>query len=71
MAPPAVIGSQKPGATDTTAMEQKIGQATSVVLPLLELGALGYETYVVVYLICVQYLIDPSEDIQRDFDIYN
>lgn len=69
MAPPAVIGSQKPGATDTTAMEQKIGQATSVVLPLLELGALGYETYVVVYLICVQYLIDPSEDIQRDFDI--
>ncbi|KAI4611757.1 hypothetical protein J4E83_008008 [Alternaria metachromatica] len=69
MAPPSVVGSQKPGATDTTAMEQNIGQATSVILPLLEFGALGYETYVVVYLICVQYLINPSEDIQRDFGI--
>jgi len=69
MAPPSVDGSRKPGATDTTAMEQNIGQATSVILPLLEFGALGYETYVVVYLICVQYLINPSDDIQRDFGI--
>jgi hypothetical protein len=65
MAPPAVIGSQKPGAINTTAAEQKIGQATSVIIPLLELGALGYETYVLVYLICVKYLIDPSESIRR------
>jgi palmitoyltransferase len=68
MAPPAVIGSQKPGAI-STATEQKIGLATSVLLPLLELGALAYETYVLVYLICVKYLIDPSDNLRRDFDV--
>jgi palmitoyltransferase len=69
MAPPAVIGSQKPGAINTTAAEQRIGQATSVIIPLLELGAMGFATWVLVYLICVQYLINPAEDIQRDFNV--
>lgn len=69
MTPPAVIGSQKPDAINTTAAEQKIGQATSVIIPLLEFGALGYETWVFVYLICIKYLINPSDDMRRDFDI--
>jgi palmitoyltransferase len=68
MAPPAVIGSQKPGAINA-ATEQKIGQATSVIIPLLELGALGYETYVLVYLICVKYLIDPSANIRDRYNV--
>ncbi|KNG46338.1 palmitoyltransferase pfa5 [Stemphylium lycopersici] len=69
MSPAAVMGSQKPDAINTTAAEQKIGQATSVIIPLLEFGALGYETWVFVYLICIKYLINPSDDIRRDFDI--
>ncbi|KAF1941390.1 zf-DHHC-domain-containing protein [Clathrospora elynae] len=70
MAPPVVIGSQKPSTrNDTSATEQRVGQATSVIIPLLEFGAIGYVTWVVVYLICVQYLIDPSEAIQRDSSV--
>ncbi|EOA84501.1 uncharacterized protein SETTUDRAFT_163432 [Exserohilum turcica Et28A] len=63
------MAAQKPGAVNTPAMEQKIGQATSVIIPLLELGALGYETWVFVYLICIQYLITPTDTLRRDFDI--
>ncbi|KAF2846123.1 palmitoyltransferase PFA5 [Plenodomus tracheiphilus IPT5] len=69
MAPPAALpGSQTPHAPSPK-MEQSIGQATSVIMPLLELGAIGFVTWVLVYQICVQYLISPSLDIQRDFDM--
>ncbi|XP_014559640.1 hypothetical protein COCVIDRAFT_35151 [Bipolaris victoriae FI3] len=67
--PPAVSDPPKPGAITNPAVEQKIGQATSVIIPLLEFGAVGYETWVFVYLICIKYLINPSDQIQRDFDI--
>lgn len=67
--PPAVVGSSKPGAINSAAAEQKTAQATSVVIPLLELGALGYETYVLVYLICIQYLIDPSDNTRQEYAI--
>jgi len=70
MAPPVVVGSQKPAARDnTTALEQRIGQATSVVMPLLELGMLGYVTWVLCYLICIQYLASPSDELQRAFNV--
>ena len=35
---------RSPGATDTTGMEPKIGQAISGILPLLEFGTQGCET---------------------------
>ncbi|KAF7455335.1 Palmitoyltransferase [Pyrenophora tritici-repentis] len=66
MAPLAVVSTSKPGAINS-AGEQKMAQATSVIIPLLELGALGYETYVLTYLICVQYLISPPDSLQRDY----
>lgn len=77
MAPPAVIGSQQSQQSqlprsrdpDHSAMEQSVGQATSVIMPLLELGAIGYVTWVLVYLICVQYLIAPTDAIQQDFGV--
>ncbi|KAK1918133.1 hypothetical protein P3342_000853 [Pyrenophora teres f. teres] len=68
MTPPAVVSTSKPGAINS-AGEQKTAQATSVIIPLLELGALGYETYVLTYLICVQYLISPSDSLRRDHAI--
>lgn len=67
--PPVVTDPPKPGAITNPAVEQKIGQATSVIIPLLEFGAVGYETWVFVYLICIKYLINPSDQIQRDFNI--
>lgn len=70
MAPPAVIGSQKPNARgNTTVLEQRIGQATSVIMPLLEWGAMGFVSWVLVYLICVQYLISPSDDLRLNYNI--
>ncbi|EAT89594.2 hypothetical protein SNOG_02863 [Parastagonospora nodorum SN15] len=67
---PLVIGSQKPEARDnTSALEQKIGMATSVIMPLLEFGAIGFVTWVLCYLICIQYLINPSPDLRNSFAI--
>jgi hypothetical protein len=67
---PFVVGSQKPQARDnTTVLEQRIGLATAVVMPLLEFGAIGYVTWVVCYLICIQYLIDPSDELRLTLDI--
>jgi palmitoyltransferase len=67
---PFVVGSQKDDARDnTTPLEQRIGQATSVVMPLLECGALGFVTWVLCYLICVQYLLNPSEELRQSFNI--
>lgn len=67
---PAVVGSHKDNSRDNAnKTEQVVGQATSVVMPLIELGAVAFITWVLVYLICVQYLMNPSEDIQRDFDM--
>jgi palmitoyltransferase len=68
--PPVVIGSQKENARDnTSAVEQRLGQATSVIMPLLELGAIAFVTWVLVYLICIQYLINPSQDLRQNFDV--
>jgi palmitoyltransferase len=39
-------------------MEARVGLATSVVMPLLELGAIGFVTWVFCYLVCFQYLIN-------------
>ncbi|KAL5120803.1 palmitoyltransferase pfa5 [Pleosporales sp. CAS-2024a] len=67
---PFVVGSQKPQARNkTTALEQKIGVATAVAMPLLELGAIAFVTWVVCYLICIRYLIAPSPDLQHDFGV--
>jgi palmitoyltransferase len=67
---PFVVGSQKEEARDnTTPLEQKLGQATSVVMPLLECGAIGFLTWVLCYLICVQYLISPSEELRQSYGI--
>ena len=54
---------------DQSALEQRLGQSTSVIMPLLELGAIGYVTWVFVYQICIQYLIDTSTDLRADFHV--
>jgi hypothetical protein len=59
---PFAVGSQDDDARDHTTAEQRIGMATSVVMPLLEFGAIGYVTWVLCYQICFQYLISPSDD---------
>lgn len=46
------------------ALDKRLNQAAAILIPLLEIGAMGYATYVVVYLVCIQYLIDPSWGIQ-------
>ncbi|KAF2818367.1 palmitoyltransferas-like protein pfa5 [Ophiobolus disseminans] len=66
---PFVVGSQKEDARNTTPLEQRLGQATSVVMPLIELGLLGYVTWVLCYLICIQYLASPSDELQQTFNI--
>jgi palmitoyltransferase len=67
---PFVVGSQKPEARDnTSALEQRIGAATSVIMPLLEFGAIGFVTWVLCYLICFQYLIDPSNDLRQGLNV--
>jgi palmitoyltransferase len=67
---PFVAVSQKPEAREkTTSMDQRVGQATSVVMPLLELGVLGFLTWVFCYLICIQYLARPSLEMQQSFNI--
>ncbi|KAJ8113634.1 hypothetical protein OPT61_g4269 [Boeremia exigua] len=71
MAPPVApaAGATKADVRDQSALEQRIGQSTSVIMPLLELGAIGYVTWVLVYQICIQYLIDPSMELSRDFNV--
>jgi palmitoyltransferase len=44
-------------------MDQKANQIMAILLPLLEVGGLAYATYVLIYLVCVQYLIQPSRDL--------
>jgi palmitoyltransferase len=67
---PSVVGSQTEKARNNMSpLEQRVGQATSVVMPLLELGAVGFVTWVVCYLICVQYLISPAADLRQRFDV--
>lgn len=64
---PFVVGSQKPQArNNTTALEQRIGLATSVIMPLLEFGAIGFVTWVLCYQICIQYLISPSDQLRQN-----
>jgi palmitoyltransferase len=52
-----------------SALDRRVGQSTAVVMPLLELGAIGYATWVFIYLICVQYLINPSLELRRDHNV--
>lgn len=63
---PFVVGSQKPEArNNTTALEQRIGLATSVIMPLLEFGAIGFVTWVLCCKICMDYLINAEfEDLK-------
>jgi palmitoyltransferase len=49
-----------------SAMEIGTSRALAVILPLLELAAIAHATYVVVYLICVNYLMDPSKDLRNN-----
>lgn len=71
MAPPVApaAGATDADVRDQSALEQRLGQSTSVIMPLLELGAIGYVTWVLVYQICVQYLIDPSAKFRQDFNV--
>ena len=71
MAPPVApaAGATKADVRDQSALEQRLGQSTSVIMPLLELGAIGYVTWVFVYQICIQYLVDPSADLRADFNV--
>ena len=71
MAPPVApaAGATKADVRDQSALEQRLGQSTSVIMPLLELGAIGYVTWVLVYQICIQYLIDPSAELRQDFNV--
>lgn len=66
---PTVVGSQPAHARNTTTLEQRLGQATSVVMPLLELGVVGFITWVLCYLICIQYLANPPIALQEVFDL--
>ncbi|KAH7130545.1 DHHC palmitoyltransferase-domain-containing protein [Dendryphion nanum] len=45
-------------------LDRKANQIMSIILPLLEVGGLGYASYVVIYLICVNYLLNPSTSLQ-------
>ncbi|CAI6300397.1 unnamed protein product [Periconia digitata] len=47
-------------------LDQKVGRIFAVLMPILELGAIGFSTYVFVYLLCIQYLLAPSSTFQRD-----
>lgn len=42
------------------AMDKRANQVMAILLPLIEAGAIGYATYVILYLVCIQYLIHPS-----------
>lgn len=44
------------------AMDKKVNQISAIFLPLLEVAGIGYATYVLIHLICYQYLINPSDD---------
>lgn len=46
----------------------RVGWSTTVIMPLLELGAIAYVTWVPVHQICIQYLIDPSDESRQDFN---
>ena len=62
-------GATKADVRDQSALEQRLGQSTSVIMPLLELGAIGYVTWVFVYQMCIQYIIDPSVEFRQDFNV--
>ncbi|KAF3033627.1 palmitoyltransferase pfa5 [Didymella heteroderae] len=70
MTPPVApaAGATKADVRDQSALEQRLGQSTSVIMPLLELGAIGYVTWVLVYQTCIRYLIDPSAEFRQDFN---
>lgn len=71
MAPPVApaAGATKADVRDQSALEQRLGQSTSVIMPLLELGAMGYVTWVFTYQICIQYLVKPSAELRQDFNV--
>lgn len=47
----------------------RVGWSTTVIMPLLELGAIAYVTWVLVYQICIQYLLKPSDEFRQNFNI--
>ena len=65
MARSTMAASEKSASTDRMrTLDQKVGQYSSIVVPLLELGALGFATYVFVYSMGIQYLHSPSSSFQ-------
>ncbi|KAF2680504.1 zf-DHHC-domain-containing protein [Lentithecium fluviatile CBS 122367] len=48
----------------TRTLDQKTSQLSSILVPLLELGGLGFAAYVFVYSIAIQYLHSPAQYFQ-------
>ncbi|KAF2791666.1 hypothetical protein K505DRAFT_326674 [Melanomma pulvis-pyrius CBS 109.77] len=49
-----------------SALEIGTSRVLAVLLPLFEIAAIAHATYVVVYLICVAYLMHPSSSLRED-----
>ncbi|KAJ4299803.1 palmitoyltransferase pfa5 [Kalmusia sp. IMI 367209] len=45
-------------------LDQKMGQLSAVMMPLIEAGALGFVTYVFIYSLCISYLLSPPMEFQ-------
>ncbi|KAF2175785.1 hypothetical protein K469DRAFT_646569 [Zopfia rhizophila CBS 207.26] len=43
---------------------QSANRYCAIIMPLIEAGAVGYATYVLVVLLCIYYLLNPSSDLQ-------
>lgn len=46
-------------------MNRKANQIMSILIPLLEVGGLGFTSFVVVYQLCISYLLNPSSSWQE------
>ncbi|PVH95739.1 zf-DHHC-domain-containing protein [Periconia macrospinosa] len=46
-------------------MDRILGRASAILMPLLELGAIGFSTYVFVYSLCIRYLLAPTPTFQE------
>ncbi|KAF1960907.1 zf-DHHC-domain-containing protein [Byssothecium circinans] len=46
-------------------IDQKMGQLSAILMPILEIGAMGFSTYVFVYSLSIQYLLSPSPTFQE------
>ncbi|KAK3215694.1 hypothetical protein GRF29_8g821737 [Pseudopithomyces chartarum] len=43
-------------------LNQKMGLFSAILLPVIEMGALGFITYVFIYSLCIDYLLNPSPE---------